>query len=86
MLHSVTQQVDDSPLAALLLQAGEKPAAHRGIPLQFQSLGRFRLGSGQKITEVYEIDTVLPVVIAGVAQQPAGAAVGLSREVTPFNR
>ena len=66
----VAQQVDGAALGNLPLQPSQEGAPRRTVLGQRQRLGGLRLRVPQERSELYQVDTVLAVVVVKVAAAP----------------
>ena len=79
MFDPVTQHVNGAALANLPLQPSQERAPSRTVLGQRQRVGSLRLRVPQERRELYQVDTVLPVVVVEVPTAPAHAAVARRR-------
>ena len=75
----VAQHVDGAALGNLALQPSQEGAPRRTVLRQRQRVGSLRLRIPQERRELYQVDTVLPVVVVEAAASPPDPAVARRR-------
>ena len=79
VLDAVAQHVNSAPFAYFALKPRQELAPGRAVLVKCQGVGHLGLGGSQEGGKLHQVDTVLAVIVVGVAAAPAHPAVARGR-------